>query len=259
MILLIYILGGKGFVGSAFVRFCKKKNLEFEIIDRQNYDLFKGTKCDILINANGNSSKILAIKEPSKDFEATVTSVQKSIDDFNFKKYILLSSCDVYPDCSSPNFTNEHSNLDASKQTTYGSHKHKAEQYVIQKVTDWLIIRMGGMVGYGLKKNAIFDILHGGPIWLDPQSELQFMNTDDVAKIIFELNDCGLDNQIINVCGYGLVKLQNIIDIVGPINVKPDSPKVKYDVNIEKLKKITTVPNSMENIKNFVKTYEFKS
>ena len=259
MISLIYILGGKGFVGSAFVRFCKKKNLEFEIIDRQNYDSFKGTKCDIFINANGNSSKILAANEPSKDFELTVTSVQKSIDDFKSNKYILLSSCDVYPDCSSPNFTNEDSNIDVSKQTTYESHKHQAEQHVIQKVKDWLIIRMGGMVGDGLEKNAIFDILHGGPLWLDPQSELQFMNTDDVVKIVFELNDRGPHNQIINVCGDGLVKLQNIIDIVGPINVKPDSPKVKYDVNIEKLKKITTVPNSMENVKNFVKTYEIKS
>lgn len=259
MISLIYILGGKGFVGSAFVRFCKKKNLEFEIIDRHNYDSYKGKKCDILINANGNSSKILAIKEPSKDFEATVTSVQKSIDDFKFKKYILLSSCDVYPDCSSPKFTNEDSSIDVSKQSTYGSHKYQAEQHIIQKTKNWLIIRLGGMIGYGLKRNAIFDILHEGPLWLDPQSELQFMNTDDVAQIVFELNDRDLNNEIINVCGDGLVKLQNIIDIVESIDVNPDSTRVKYDVNVEKLKKITTVPDSNESVKNFVQTYEVKS
>jgi len=127
---MIFIIGGEGFVGSAFARFCQNKNKEFEIIDRENYDSFKGKKCDILINANGNSSKILATKDPLEDFEATVTSVRKSMDDFKCKKYILLSSCDVYPDCSSPNLTSEDSQIDISKQTSYGSHKYQAEHSV---------------------------------------------------------------------------------------------------------------------------------
>ena len=118
---------------------------------------------------------------------------------------------------------------------------------------------MVGMIGDGIKKNAIFDILNGGPLWLDPQSELQFMNTDDVAQIVFKLNDTDLNNEIINVCGEGLVKLEDIIDLVGPIPVNEDNPKVKYNVNIKKLQKIISVPNSMDSVKNFIQNYGSKS
>jgi nucleoside-diphosphate-sugar epimerase len=149
---LIFILGGQGFVGSAFVRFCQSNNKEFVMIDRQNYDFYKGKSCDVFVNANGNSSKILATNNPMEDFVATVQSTKNSLIDFKFNKYVFLSSCDVYPDCSSPDLTKEDSVIDVSKQSTYGFHKHLAEECVIHSVPNWLVIRMGGMVGQGLKK-----------------------------------------------------------------------------------------------------------
>lgn len=251
---LIFILGGKGFVGSAFVRYCQSNKMEYSVIDRQNYESLKGKSCDVFINANGNSSKVLAQKKPLDDFDATVRSTKKSLLDFSFKKYVLLSSCDVYPDCSSPDTTKEDSVIDLARQSTYGFHKYMAEKCVQYSCPDWLIIRMGGMVGTGLKKNAIFDIVHGDTMWVDPQSELQFMNTDEVAKTVFSLIAKDIKNEIFNVCGDGLVKLQKIIDIVGAAKVKEGSPRTKYNVNIEKIKNLIQMPDSMESVLNFVRT-----
>ncbi len=255
---MIFILGGKGFVGSAFARFCKSQNKEFIVINRQNYDSYKGKSCDIFVNANGNSSKILATKNPIEDFDATVASTKKSLIDFNFKKYVLLSSCDVYPDCSSPLLTSEDCEIDLSKQSTYGFHKYLAEQCVRHDVKRWLVIRLGGMIGIGLRKNPVFDIMYGGPLWVDPKSELQYMNTDDVARIVFEILDKEITNDIFNVCGDGLVKLESIMDY-NKIKVNSDSPIVKYNVNIDKIKKNTKVPDSMESVINFIKTIGVKA
>lgn len=255
---MIFILGGKGFVGSAFARHCKSNGIKCKIIDRQNYDSYKGKKCDIFINANGNSSKVIASKDPMKDFEATVQNTRKSLLDFQFKKYVLISSCDVYPDFMFPEKTIEDSEIDVTRQSTYGFHKYLAEECVRHGSQDWLIVRLGGMVGVGLKKNPIFDIINGGPIWLDPQSELQYMNTDDVALTVFKLVDGNKSRETFNVCGRGLVRLQKLLDIYDT-RVNPKSPVVKYDINIEKIQKIAEIPDSMETVMNFIKNVKVRT
>lgn len=249
---MIFILGGKGFVGSAFVRHCQDNKIPHEVIDKKNYDSYKGKSCDVLINANGNSSKVLASKNPMEDFEATVQSARKSLLDFSFKKYVLISSCDVYPDFADPAKSSEDSKIDVTRQSTYGFHKYLAEESVKHGAKDWLIVRLGGMVGEGIRKNPIFDIINGGPLWIDPQSELQYMNTNDVAKTVFRLIDNSKTREIFNVCGNGLVKLQKLLDIYR-VKINPNSPVVKYDINIEKIEKMTPMPDSMETVMNFIK------
>jgi len=250
---MIYIIGGEGFIGSAVVRFCQKSMFEYRVISRQNYNNYIGSSCDILINSNGNSKKYLGKEDPVLDFKLSVLSVRESLKDFNFNKYLLFSSCDVYPDCSNSDLTDEDTAIDISKQSTYGFHKYLAEECVRHCAKDWMIIRFGGFVGPNLKKNPIYDILTGGPLWLDPGSQLQYLHTDEAAKIIFYLVDIGIKNEIINVCGNGLVKLSDVITLLGrDVPVKPGSPFVRYDVNINKLKKYCIVPNSQETVIKFI-------
>ncbi len=54
---MIYLIGGRGFVGSACARLFAAKGIEHRVITRENYASFRGTPCDVLINANGNSRK----------------------------------------------------------------------------------------------------------------------------------------------------------------------------------------------------------
>lgn len=251
--LKMIIIGGEGFVGSAYVRFCAKNNLDYLVINRSNYDDYIGTECDILINANGNSKKFLGKENPLLEFDASVRSVRKSLIDFPCKKYIFLSSCDVYPDCSNPHITKEYTTIDISCQSPYGFHKYLAEECVRHCHSDWLIFRMGGFVGEGLKKNAIFDILYGDKLWLHPDSQLQYIHTDVAAKTVMEIIRQGYSQEIFNLCGNGLVKLRDIINLVQrEITVDENIPPVCYEVSIDKIQSIISIPSTRETVIDFV-------
>jgi len=250
---MIFIIGGRGFIGSAFARNCSASNREFQVLDRQNYHEFIGQACDILINANGNAKKYLAQQEPLFDFNASVRSVRTSLIDFKYNLYVYLSSADVYPDPSSPQTTLEEQTLDVSRQSPYGFHKYLAEQCVQHVAKRWLILRLGGFVGLGLKKNPIFDIVNGEPLRVDPNSEMQFMSTDKTAEIVMDLLDQGFVHQVLNLSSCGVVKLLEVMDRVGYKGpVEPGSPHVRYEINVEKISRSVSLPNTREMVFEFV-------
>lgn len=249
---MIFLIGGRGLVGSAFARQCEAQGLAFAILDRQSYPNYRGQRCSLLINANGNSNKRLAMTNPMADFEASVGSVRASLTDFQFDRYVHLSSCDVYPDCSSPETTLESAPPDISRQSPYGFHKYLAELCVQHAARDWQIFRLGGFVGPGLKKNAIFDILQGGPLYLDPASELQFLHTDDAARIVLEIARSGPGREIFNLCGRSTIALSEVIAAKdGNITVQPNSPRVRYDVSIEKISRLASIPETRATVLDF--------
>ena len=251
---MIFILGGRGFVGSAFARACEHAGREYAVIDRQSYGDFVDRRCEVLINAAGNSKKFLAARDPMGDFDASVRRVRASVMDFRFDVFVHMSSCDVYPDCSSPSLTSEDQPLDVAAQSPYGFYKYLGELCVRHGARRWLIIRFGGFVGPGLKKNAIFDILNGGPLWLDPGSELQYMRTDEGAKIVLELLDREIRNDVFNVCGRGVVRLEEVIRWAGrKVKVRPGSPKVRYEVNTRKIANVVQIPETRTTVFEFVR------
>ncbi len=251
---MIFLIGGRGLVGSAFTRACHAQGRELAIVDRANYRDYIGRACRLLINANGNSRKPLATQDPMADFDASVRSVRSTLVDFPCDIYVHLSSCDVYPDCSSPATTQEDQPLDPAAQSPYGFHKYLAEQCVRHAARQWLIIRFGGFVGPGLKKNAIYDILQGAPLWLDPESELQYLSTDDAARLVLSLADRRVTGETVNLCGRGVIRLSEVIALAGgPIAVRPGSPRVRYEVNIEKASRWLDIPETRPAVLAFAK------
>lgn len=252
---MIFILGGRGFVGSAFARHCQAQGRECTIIDRDNYASLVGHSCDIFVNANGNSSKPLAQKEPLREFDASVRTVRSSLIDFRFNTYIHLSSCDVYPDCTAPETTREDQALDVSRQSPYGFHKFLAEQCVRHAAPRWIILRMGGFVGPGLRKNAIYDILHGPKLWLHPDSELQYMPTDSLAAAALGLAAAGHVNEVFNTCGRGLVKLADVMRWAGrEVPIDPAAKRVRYEVGIAKIEQVMPMPPTDASVRAFVES-----
>jgi nucleoside-diphosphate-sugar epimerase len=252
---MIFILGGKGLVGSAFARFCERAGREYAVVDREEYDNYKGNPCEILVNANGNSSKPLARQAPLQEFDASVRSVRAALTEFPCGHYIHISSCDVYEDCSSPATTQEDTAVDPARQSAYGFHKYLAEQCVRHAARRWTIVRCGGFVGPGLRKNAIFDLLHGGPLWLSPASQLQFLHTDRAAPIIMELAEKAPPNRIYNVCGKGVIEIEEVIRTFGlAVTVQPGSPTVRYEVSIERALQYVDVPESRPAVLDFVRS-----
>ena len=252
---MIYVIGGGGFVGSAYVRLFVRLGLPHRVITRANWKEFRGTRCDVIINANGNSKKFLAEKNPLGDFDLSVRSVAESLDAFSCSTYVMLSSGDVYPDQSRPSSTCEDQQIDPAKISRYGQHKLVAEQLLRGDGRHWLIMRMGGFVGAGLKKNAIFDMLTNTPVWLSPDSELQFISTDHAAEIVWTLVEQDICGETINLGGTGLVQLVEIHRDIGSHSpFKPDAPTIRYELDLTKLKRLYhgTLPQSSDEVHRFV-------
>ncbi|HEY9759757.1 MAG TPA: NAD(P)-dependent oxidoreductase [Oculatellaceae cyanobacterium] len=252
---MIFLMGGNGFVGQAYRRLFQLRQLPFEIITRENYDSFVGRSCDLFLNANGNSVKFLADRQPVADFDASVRSVVRSLTEIKSKAYIFLSSGDVYSDSTAPAVTREDNVIDLSRSSRYGLHKALAESYVRNTHSRALILRMGGFVGPGMRKNAVFDMLNGEPIWLDLESELTFIGTDTAASIVYSLYEKGVIGETINLGPRGTIKLRDIYTRLRcQSEIKTDARRVRYELNVDRLEVCYghSLPTTAQEIDSFL-------
>jgi len=251
----VFILGGKGFIGSAFVRFCEKEEIDCDCIDLDNYEAFRGRDCDILINVAGNSKKYLSNERPVEDFRFSLEALLSSFFDFSFSKYIYLSSIDVYADHEDPACNREDSAIDIGKISHYGFHKYLGEKMVEHYLSDWLIIRLGGVLGLGLKKNPVFDLIHDVPLRVDEKSEYQYLLTDYLAELVFGLIERDKWGEIFNICGEGTVSLKEISSWLNktPRDHNENVSRERYKVNNEKISRLFPMPDSREVARKFVK------
>ncbi|MBM3450329.1 MAG: NAD(P)-dependent oxidoreductase [Armatimonadetes bacterium] len=251
---MIYVLGANGFLGSAFARRCSARGLAWRAITRESYATLAGTACDWLVNANGNARKYLAAERPVDEFDRSVRSVRASLRDFDAGGYILLSSCDVYPDVSRPETTREEAPIDVATQTPYGFHKYLAELCVRHDAKRWLVFRGGGFVGPGLRKNAVYDVLHGGPLWVDPASEFQYLETDAAADIVLDVAAAGVTNEVFNLCARGVVSVTDVITMAGrTVAARPGSPRVRCEIDLDKLAARIAVPETRDTVASFLR------
>jgi nucleoside-diphosphate-sugar epimerase len=249
------VIGAKGFIGSAVTAEAAARGYTVSAVDIDNYKDFQGSEADLLINAAGNSRKFIDDQDPVKGYKLSVASVMQILHDFRFKSYIHLSSGAVYPDEGHPQKNGEETPLQPSKMTRYGFHKWLAEQLVQHYAPKHLIVRMGGFVGPGLKKNALFDLLTGDPLFVHPDSEFQYMDTRDLAKAVFTLYEGAAGNEtLFNLSAHGTVSVRQAAAWAGR-QLPEESlsrPKVRAELNVDKAVRIITLPETAETVRRFI-------
>jgi len=253
---MILLLGGQGFVGSAFERLFAAQGAAHETITRESYVRAIGRTGTVLINASTNSRKYLADHDWQADFEASVASVVRTLRDFSAGLYVLLSSVDVYNVLDDPSQNDEGTIIDPLRLSTYGFHKYLAEAVVRRQAPRWLIVRLGGMVGPGLKKNPVFDVLNGRPLSIHPDSQYQFMSTDAAAGVVWQLIEAGHTNRIVNLCGSGLISPKEIGELAGkPPLAGADTlatvPRIVH-INTRLAGRLAALPDTRATIAEFV-------
>lgn len=253
---MILLVGGQGFVGSAFSRLFTSRGIAHDPITRDTYGAAVGRTGTVLINAAANSRKYLADQDWRADFEASVESVLRTLRDFSVERYVLLSSVDVYNVLEDPGQNGEDAVIDPLRLSTYGFHKYIAEACVRRHAPRWLIVRLAGMVGPGLKKNPVFDVLHGRPLSIHPDSQYQFMSTDAAAHAVWRLIESGCSNRVVNVCGTGLISPREIAQLAGkPVVVAPEAeaaqPRIVH-VNTRTAASIVDLPDTRATIAEFI-------
>ena len=248
------IVGGEGFVGSAFVRYLNKIGVGVTAITRTNYVEHRGSSWDLIINANGNSKKWLAEREPMRDFDLTVRSTLSVILDFKTDRYIHLSSIDVYNDVSNVDCNSEAVSIVPERLSNYGTGKLLAETVVRKYSPDWLIARLGGMVGKGLKKNSIYDLMNGDPLRVHPKSAYQYLNTDDVARLVWTVASKNITCEVFNLCGDETVRLSEVQRWPGIVSRDNGLRCEHYEINIDRIKEIVDVPKTRKTVLSFIGT-----
>jgi nucleoside-diphosphate-sugar epimerase len=252
----VTLIGAEGFVGSAFARDLARRNVELVAVTRSSYARHAGTRSDVVIEAACNSRKFLGEERPFEEFELSVTHRLRTLGDFPAGLHVHVSSVDVYNDLTSPATTCESAAAGPENPSHYGFHKLLAEQLVRHHARSWLIVRLAGMVGPGLKKNPLFDLLNGRPLRIHPDSQYQFMHTDDVAACVWTLVERGMAGEIFNVCGAGLISPRTIARMIDRVpdlsQLGPDAEPRIVNVTASKVEAIVPMPSTWTTIAHFI-------
>lgn len=252
----VTVIGANGFVGSAFVRLLAgRSDVELICVTRQNFDSLPATHSDVVIEAACNSQKFLAEQDPLSEFESSVTHRLKSLLRFTGELQVHISSVDVYSDLTTPATSREDSPIDPGRVSRYGMHKLLAEQLVRHYAPHWLILRLAGMVGPGLRKNPVHDILHRQSLRIHPDSRYQFMLTDEVARVAWASIERGTAGEIFNVCGDGLISMREIARLAGrelictavPANA---APRI-VEASNEKIQRLFPIARTVDTVREF--------
>lgn len=249
------VVGAKGFIGSAIAAEATARGYALTAVDIDNYAEHQSQEADLLINAAGNSRKFIDNQDPVRGYDLSVTSVMNMLHDFHYKFYIHLSSGAVYPSEGDPRHNSENTPLDPAQMTRYGFHKWLAEQLVRHYAPQHLILRLGGFVGPGLRKNAVYDVLTGRPLFVHPDSEFQYMNTPDLARLLFDLYDAPPPpDSLLNLSSRGVVSVRHIAEWAG-VELPPDTeelPRTRAELNIDRAAHILEVPETEATVRHFI-------
>lgn len=251
----IAVIGACGFVGSAFCRELDRRGLSHIPIGRGDFHKEAGREWDLVINAAGNSVKFMADHDPISDFEQNATHALQVCLRYKATTLLHISSVDVYADLTSQEATTENSSAGVGA-SHYGCHKWIAEELVRHHAPQWMIIRLAGMVGPGLRKNPVFDILNGHPLRISPDSRYQFMETDAVARCALNLLEQEKTGEIFNLCGQGLISPREIAvlaekELIMTEEARGLVPRI-VDINTEKILRHTPLPSTRDALIGFL-------
>jgi nucleoside-diphosphate-sugar epimerase len=148
------LIGYSGFVG---FNMTMKYDFSHEY-NTLNIEDMRGKSFDCVICAGLTSAKTWANENPEEDYN-NVMQLLNVLATIKSTKFVLISTIDVYDNINNPK-ANEDTKINPEKNHPFGKHRYMAEKFVRDTFEDHLIIRMPSVVGFGLRKNMIFDYVN---------------------------------------------------------------------------------------------------
>lgn len=174
------LIGHSGFVGGTLLR------------TRPFSDLFNSSNIatmtggyDLVVCAGVPAAKWIA----NRDAEADAAGIRKltdALEGVTAGEFILISTIDVYPDPASND--DEASSIDPAANHPYGRNRYALELWIRDRFPDARVIRLPALFGSGLRKNALYDLLHDNHVnAINPLGQFQWYPmrrlADDVERV----------------------------------------------------------------------------
>lgn len=192
------IVGHSGFVGQTLLRF---RSFDELYNSTNSQEMAGGAYSEVYFSA-AKAEKWRANSDPEGD-TAHIDSLIELMSSFSANRIVLISTIDVYP---SPTGVDEDSSIALSDcRQAYGRNRRRLEIAVQENFQNSTILRLPALFGNGLKKNALFDLIHGNNIHLiNPDGEFQFYNMnylfqDAVHAIQHQLSVLNLSSEPIRI------------------------------------------------------------
>ncbi len=215
------IVGSTGFVGGHLLR-------QAAFDDRYHSTTIHeiaGKTYDLLVCAGAPAAKWLANREPESDH----ANIQRLIDGLrgvSARAVVLISTVDVYPN---PVAVDEETPIDERVLHAYGRHRLELERFVTGTF-ETVTIRLPGLFGRGLKKNVVYDLLHGNQVdKIHPDGAFQFYDLDDLWTDIERVRSHGL--RVVNFATEPVPVRDVAREAFGvDLDQRPDTAPASYDV-----------------------------
>jgi nucleoside-diphosphate-sugar epimerase len=169
------LIGHSGFVGGNLAR-----QYQFDtFFNSRNIDEIGGRWFDLLVVSAMPAAMWIANRDPAAD-RAVLDRLVGCLEQVQAGRVVIMSTIAVYPH---PIGVDENSPIDAAAQTAYGRHRLMLEQAIAKRFPRVLAVRLPGIFGPGLKKNVVFDLLHGNELHkINSAGVYQYYNLDRLWK-----------------------------------------------------------------------------
>lgn len=171
------LIGYSGFVGSHIF-----KQAPFShVFNSKNIEDIRGRCFDLVVCCGISAVKWWTNKNPEQD-RAQIDTLLSAIQEIETKRFILISTVDVYP---TPFGVDEDSEISPINHP-YGTNRYFAEQRIRSLFPEcYHIVRLPGLFGSGLKKNVIYDLLYNNNVnTINPLSSFQYYNLEHIWRDI---------------------------------------------------------------------------
>lgn len=216
------LIGYSGFVGSTLLR-QRSFDSQYRSTD---IGQIAGRSFSTVVCAGAPAQKWIANREPERDRQ-NIDGLIAHLQTVDCETFVLISTVDVFKE---PLGVDEDSPFDEHGLHAYGLNRRRLEQFVAERFPRHLIVRLPGLVGPGLRKNVIFDLLN--------DNNLQQIDSRGVFQF-YPMVNLWYDIQTALAAGLSLVHLTaapiSVAEIAGlgfgkPFAHELDKPAARYDM-----------------------------
>ena len=180
------LVGHTGFVGGNLAA----QHRFDACFNSKNIESIAGRRFDLLVVSGMPAAKWIANGNPAGD-RATLDRLWDCLKEVRADVVVVMSTVDVYP---TPVGVDEDTPIDPSAQQPYGLNRLELERRAAAHFGRVLSVRLPGLFGPGLKKNAVYDLLHNNETHkIHANGVFQFYNLDRLWRDVQTALAAGLN------------------------------------------------------------------